>query len=324
MNKFKSIKLVHNILQRIDFSYLAEFFRFMGILVCEEILTEQTAGAVETGAESINRTVYSAEAFVGKRRLQKSEAQKLNVSVEGYADMVAGLPEKTIYFYDDFYDDFDFSDNFDYNGDSYGALSSNGMDMEETEDGQAVVQDGIVPYLPETAIIYYEKEKQKEILHRFLNRLLETVYEPGDGEGFGAGQLDELVSVYVEQEIWLHSLNMQYYGRRPSEIITEAEQCFLKSQEVVGKALEDKKGGNEQYLYEYAFLWCQVKANSACQYNNEILYFSIEKLSERCRELCRKFPGFSNALVLLGLSYEPSSGSANEAVAAFIERKSVV
>ncbi len=79
-----------------------------------------------------------------------------------HADMVAGLPEKTIYFYDDFYDDFDFSDNFDYNGDSYGALSSNGMDMEETEDGQAVVQDGIVPYLPETAIIYYEKEKQKE------------------------------------------------------------------------------------------------------------------------------------------------------------------
>lgn len=40
INKFRSIKIIHDIIHRIDYSYIAEFFRFIGILVCEEILVE--------------------------------------------------------------------------------------------------------------------------------------------------------------------------------------------------------------------------------------------------------------------------------------------
>jgi len=295
MNKFKSVRITHNILQRIDFSYLAEFLRFMGIWVCEEILTEQLDGMAE-GTE--NRAAYSAEVYVGSRILREDEAGKLKISAAEYKTMINGLPEKTVRLYES-------------------PFWSEGY-REEGNDELTAVRDGGV-YAQERLIISFEKEKQKAILRDFLERLLETVYEPQDAERFGAGQLDDLIAVYVEEEIWLHSLNMQYYANRPSEVIEAAEKGFLKAQEAVGKVLDNKKGRNEQYLYEYAFLWCQVKVNSACYYNKEILYFSLEKLSERCRELGRKFPEFSNAFVLLGLCYEPSAGSANEAVAAFMQ-----
>lgn len=274
MNKFKSVKITHNVKQRIDFSYLAEFFRFIGIFVCEEIMTEPDE---KTKAET--HTVYSACVFVGKRELQEEDADILNISVEDYGDMIAGLPVGTVYL-NDFVPD-----------------SEEGLNC---------------------TIINLEPEEQKSILHDFLDGLLETVYEPGDAESFGAEQLKELIDIYVKQKIWLHSLNLQYYGRRPSEVISKAEDCFLTSQDAIQKTLEGKKNKNESYLYEYAMLWCQVKANSACHYNREILYFSIEKLSERCRKLYETFPGFTNALILLGLSYEPSSCSANEAVIAYM------
>lgn len=287
-NRFQTVKIIHNILQRLDFSYLAEFFRFMGILVCEEVLTEQNeSNNQNTRIEQ--DTGCDAWIFVGKRTLGNEEAEALHISVEEYGQLVKNLSKGTIHV-------------CEY--------------LPRRAPGRAVVQDG---YPAEEALIYLTKRDQKSFMMKFLDGLLGTVFRPGDTDGFAGTQLDKLIDIYVEKEIWRHSLNMQYYARRRSRAIEEAEKGFLAAQEAVKDVLESKKDQNVQYLYEYAMLWCQVKANNACSYCDEILYFSLEKLAGRCRELCEKFPEFGNAHVLLGLCYEPSSGSANEAVAAFME-----
>ena len=36
----KSVMLIHEIAHRMDFSYLAEMFRFLGVFVCEGIMLE--------------------------------------------------------------------------------------------------------------------------------------------------------------------------------------------------------------------------------------------------------------------------------------------
>lgn len=275
MNKFKSVKIFHNILQRIDFSYLAEFFRFMGIFVCEEMLTDLP----EEKTEAEWNTRYSAYVYVGRRDLREQDTQKIRMSVERYQGMLAALPPKTVHLYDFL-------------------------------DGTAG-QAHSIPDMPQNT--------QKSILAKFMGGLLGTVFTPQDTTAFGARELQDLIDIYVKHQICLHSLNMQYYGRHPSKVVTEAEKSFLAAHNDVKEILQGRKNTNEQYLYDYALLWCQVKTNSACYYNHEITYFTVEKLSKRCRRLYDKYPGFDNALVLLGLSYEPSSSSANEAVAAFME-----
>lgn len=281
MNKFKSVKITHNIWQRIDFSYLAEFFRFIGIFVCEEILTDP--GTEKTKAEE--NTVYSAQVYVGKQKLQAEEAEKLDISMNEYENRVEELLCS--------------GEVLLWDCPSDGIIIS---DLLQKEDEQG-------------------KKDQKRVLQDFLEKLLGNVFEPEDTTGFAAAQLQDLIDIYVDHRIWFHSLNMQYYGRKPSEVIEKAEDCFLAAQKAVQEVL-DRRGdsdANEQYLYEYALLWCQVKANSACDYNKEVLYFSVEKLAERCRRLYKRYPGFTNALILQGLSYEPSSSSANEAVVTFRE-----
>lgn len=290
MNRFKSVKIIHSFLQRINFSYLAEFFRFIGIFVCEEILNMP----LEEKTEAEWNTPYNACVYVGKRDILAEDAQNINMSVEKYQSLLKDLPPKTIFLQDVL------------DAVLKGSNGEDGVSQEGTKAG-------------EKPILNMGKTQQKKILSLFLQSLLDAVFEPSDVDRFEVEQLKQLIDIYVDNEICLHSLNMQYYGKRPSGIVTEAEKGFLAAHKAIQEVLEGHKGEQAQYLYDYSQLWCQVKTNSACYYNHEILYFSIEKVPQRCRELYDKYRGFTNALVLQGLSYEPSSSSANEAVATFKE-----
>ena len=95
IKKFRSVQIIHDILHRIDFSYLAELLRFMGIFVCEKILVDEEESASE------KRTRYSARLYTGKRTIVPEEEKILQCSKEKYNQYLESLQEEVI-FLDDF------------------------------------------------------------------------------------------------------------------------------------------------------------------------------------------------------------------------------
>lgn len=276
MNKFRSVRIIHDILHRTDFFYLAELFRFMGIFVCEKILVEP----VQTETEAERNTLYDARIYIGERQISNIESEKLNLSQEEYKTRIDALPENTLFLYDDV------------------------AEIKKLSGKPISCQTG---------------EIQKKALADFWEKLLDKVYEAEYTEKITPDGLAGIAETFVDERLWLHSMNMQYYQKKASGIIECAEDAFLKTQKQIAVLLQDKQDKPERYLYEYANLWSQVQMNIACKYNDRVLYFSIEKLEERCRKLCNDFPEFTNAVILLGLCYEPSLSHANEAVAAFAD-----
>ncbi len=284
INKFRSIKIIHDIIHRIDYSYIAEFFRFIGILVCEEILVEP--GKEKSRNTDIEKkTKYSVQIYVGERRIERVTAGKIELSVEQYDKLIAGLAPETINLYDDL----------------------------EWPAGETCKKNDI---FSKRVISHLSNEAQKGVLLRTLAKVLESAFGSDGSEGIKAEAVRELIDIYVDRKLWLHSMNLQYYTKRASKAVSDAKEAFQKSHADVAKILSERKFGIEKYLYRYALLWCEIKVNAACDFGREILYYSIDKLSARCKQLCMDYPGFSNAQVLLGLCYEPSASNVNEALLA--------
>ena len=84
----KSVMLIHEIVHRIDFSYLAEMFRFLGVFVCEGILLED--GIEETLTE--NKGNYDVYIYMGGREITKEQADALGCTVEKYSRLTNILP----------------------------------------------------------------------------------------------------------------------------------------------------------------------------------------------------------------------------------------
>lgn len=287
MSRFRSVKIFHDVIHRIDFSYLAEFFRFMGILVCEEILVEESPQP--TSAEE--NTVYNASIYVGNRYLSQMEEKMLGSACPAaeYTKRMDKLKDQTIiWFYES-------------------------PKCEELLQGGKVSAD----YAFGMQVCHLPKEDQKTILEELMDQVLNAVFEPEDPRRIDVSLLAGLIDVYVDHKLWFHDMNMQYFASRTSDAIKEARSAFLESHEAIKNILETEPKNSARFLYEYAKLWCEVKTNNACRYNGQILYFIQEKLASRCRALCAEYPEFSNAKVLLGLCYEPSINSANEALTAF-------
>lgn len=285
--KFRSVKITHDILHRIDFSYIAEFFRFMGILVCEDILIEYGKNKTPEEKEAEKNTVYSAEIYIGKREINCNEAIELGSTEMEYQNKLKGLSGKTIFLYDD--------------------------PQIESRIKERCPEE----VLPSFSISCEENGVQKQILARLLNNILDVIYDKQDENAVSVSELNDLINIYVDRKLWLHSMNMQYYAGRSSVAVSEAKTAFLDIYNDLKGVLDSKEMGLEKRLYKYAVLWCAVKINDACKYEDEILYFPISYVAEKCRSLCAAYPDFGNAKVLLGLCYEPSSNSANEALAAF-------
>lgn len=279
-NKFRSILITHDIVNRVDFSYLAELFRFMGFFVCEDILLDTSE---RTEAEVHTR--YDVKIYVGMPEVGLNEEKIPGLSAGQYNELFKKLPEETILW--------------------------RGIIEQEAELGDTDTKYAGVHKL--------DAQVQLNVLYVLMERVIKTVFSATDQTAMKGQQLKGLIDIFVGQKLWLHSMNLQYYSKRASKIVTEAKQAFLKSYEQVKKVLADREEDSVQYIYRYALLWCEMKVNSACDFNGEILYFPIEKLAGECRNLCEEYPGFSNAKVLTGLCYEPSPNSANEALWAFFD-----
>lgn len=285
INKFRSVKIIHDIIHRIDYSYIAEFFRFIGILVCEEILIEPQ-GEKDKNTEIEKKTKYSAQIYVGEREIDQNVADKIGLGVEQYSKLISELPLETINLYDDW----------------------------ELSVGEECEQNDI---FSRKVIGHLSNESQKNLLLRVLTKVLESAFGSDDSEGIKAGAVWQLIDIYVDRKLWLHSMNLQYYTKKASKAVSDAKEAFRMSCADLEKDFSERKFGMEKYLYQYALLWCEVKVNLACYFGKEILYYPIDKLSEKCRQFCVDYPRFSNAKVLLGLCYEPSASNVNEALLAF-------
>lgn len=273
-----SVLITHNIINRIDFSYLAEFFRFLGVYVCEDIqldTNEKTSDSDEKTEVEL-RTVYNAYIYIGNYNMEQKRTRE-NVIGE------SNLSKKIVYAYD-----------FCTQNQMKEADSCHN-DLTECDD----------------EISFFSAKLEKEG-SKYLISLVSEVFNDKASE-----LLTPLIKAFAEFGIWFHSMNLQYYAKKKSFVATAAKDAFLNCYTRIKEHLDNANYGCVQYIYEYALIWCALKVNTTCDYNQEILYFPIENLVKRCKELYRKYQGFSNAKVLEGLCYEPSSNSANEALQAF-------
>ncbi len=282
---FRSVKISYDIIYRIDYCYLAELFRMMGIFVCEDILVETNDSDAGSGTEA--STNYSAHIGIF-RSLQKTDSACVSQIPQSKEDQdqIKNLPNVCTRLYD--------------------------LDMFDRQAGDGT-GDCSARMLYCAAIT-----EQKSALEKLLKAVLVKAVGTEQYDKNGVAGLKPLVEVFVENKIWFHSMNLQYYPKRRSDVIGEAKDAFLQAHDRIKHILEDQREAY-RHLYQYAMLWCEVKVNLACSYQNEILFFFTEKLAERCRNLCAEYPDFDNARVLLGLCYEPSPNSANEALWAFDE-----
>ena len=276
----KSVMLIHEIAHRIDFSYLAEMFRFLGVFVCEEILLNE--GFEETLTE--NKGNCDVYIYVGSREISKEEEEVLGCTMEKYSRLTNILPSDTIYFGD--------------------ILSNKGMNRPLAEGG-----------FPKPIDQCFSIEQNTGLIYDFLEEVLRLAYK--ETYNFKVDQSwQNLLQVFIQNRLYFHSMNLQYYPKQPSDGIGSAKKAFIEGYRQLVALGENVK--NEAVMhYKYAVLWCSVKTNVACDYQKDIAYFPINGLAKKCQELCKEYSDFTNSKILLGMCYEPSIGSGNEALMAF-------
>ncbi len=287
VNDLRSVKIFHAIIDRINYTYLAEFFRFMGVLVCEEILVEMKEDNSDQN-EIGHNTKYNAYICVAKKTLDSDEMQALNVSAVIYDGIISRLPEETLYLCD-------------------GYIIS--PDSDTGEEDKDIFSNGLIKDLPQAT--------QRECMIKLLTGLFGKIYQDSGRGQVIAEQLQELVNIYVENRLWLHSMNLQYFQKRKSFAVAGAKDAFLRSHNEVKDLLDRKKDLPVNPWYQYAWLWCEWKVDTACDYKKDIPYFSVDKLVGRCSKLIEEYPEFDNAKVLLGLCYDSTPNRTNAALMAF-------
>jgi len=286
MGTLKTVRIIHEIFHRMDYIYLAEAFRFLGIFVCEEILME---GLGKSQADS--DTECDAVIFVGSTELSEKEAGKLGVAAKEYESCVQQMTEGSeVIFFES-------------------CLKS--VQNEGAIRHLTVAGDGFFPIPLEQSL---SKEEQVELYCSILTEISKIC----SGMEINAQEdsWKRLFDVFVENKLMFHSMNLQYYTKRPSRAAADAKAAFIEGYQGL-KKLGPTISGDVLMHCRYAKLWCAVKANMACDYQGDILYFPIEYLEEECKKLCKEYEAFDNARVLLGLCYEPALSYGNEALIAF-------
>lgn len=244
---FKAVRIIHNIITRIDFSFLAEFFRLAGIYVVECIDHDE------------DESPY-----------QNKE------------------------------------DCFDVTIDTCGSDKA-------FEFGPAIYFGEIKAEISETKNIrQWNQKQQMDVLKNVLEQIAISLGEPPPGEVW-----DILVQTYVMHDLALHSLNLQYYFKRSSFAVENAQNSFYAVQRELEAGLEkiNIKDWSYQHL-EYAQVYSKVKVNAGCKFMNQEFTFSIKELADECIECINRYPEFSNLKVLLGLCYEHDPVYASKAIRA--------
>lgn len=232
---FKAVRIIHNIITRIDFSFLAEFFRLAGIYVVECIDNDEDESPYQNREDCFDVTIDTC----GSNKA------------------------------------FEFGPAIDF-GEIKAGISLNGN------------------------IRQWTQAQQVGALKNVLEQIAISLGEPLPGEVW-----DILAQEYVMYDLVLHSLNLQYYFKKASFAVENAQNIFY----VVQRELEadserlNVRDWSYQHL-EYARLYCKVKVNAGCKFMDQVFEFPIEELAEECIKCINKYPDFSNLKVLLGLCYE--------------------
>lgn len=289
MDRIRAVKIVHDIIHRADYVFVSEFFRLMGVFVCEGILDILTERTEKTRAEEM--TEFDFCIYVGKKVPDEEEYALLDTGEEAYEQALQRLPADTVYFYDDI------------------VSKANGVGaMPQADAGQESVFRG------------FSATDQEKILAQLLKTLI-----GGDISAIVnstlINQFHTLVNIYVDKGLALHSINLQYYPGLKSFAAENAKRTmgdsFFKLDQFIQREEYAQMDSVIRSYYEYARIWCKVKANLASYYQDEESVFLIEKMAEECETLCKEYPDFTNAWVLLGLCFETSRTKNNEALAAF-------
>lgn len=287
MNRIRAVKIVHDIIHRADYVFVSEFFRLMGVFVCEGILDILTKGTEKTRAEEMTEVDFCI--YVGKKAPDEEEYALLDTGEEAYEQALQRLPADTVYFYD--------------------IVSMAVEDVPQADTRQ------------EPAFRAFSVADQKKILFQLLKSLIiKDTSVLSDKNLFD--QIQTLINVYVNNNLALQSINLQYYPSLKSfaaeNVKTVMKNGYFMLDQFMQRAEEYAQiDSTIRSHYEYARIWCKVKANLASYYQDEESVFLIEKMAEECETLCREYPDFTNAWVLLGLCYETSRTKNNEALAAF-------
>lgn len=155
----------------------------------------------------------------------------------------------------------------------------------------------------------FTKEKQEQI----LISLLEILYGQDKAKEF-----KYLVGVYVQNDLVVYSTNLSYYSGSKSFALENTKKVLSGTYEQLNDLLaREEYSDTVKSHYEYARIWCKVKANLAHHYQNEDYIYLIDKMAEECESLQQKYKDFILIRVLKALCYEPSKYSVKDALLAF-------
>lgn len=155
----------------------------------------------------------------------------------------------------------------------------------------------------------FTKEKQEQI----LISLLEILYGQDRAKEF-----KYLAEIYVQNDLVVYSTNLSYYSRSKSFALENTKKVLSGTYEQLNDLLaREEYSDTVKSHYEYARIWCKVKANLAHHYQNEDYIYLIDKIAEECESLQQKYKDFMLLKVLKALCYEPSKHNVKDALLAF-------
>lgn len=239
--ELKAVKIIHNILTRIDFCFLAEFFRLAGIYVVECIKGDDDISPFQDTENCYDVTISTCG--------DESTTGNKFISFRMWTDK----------------------------------LLANGLGT-----GQ-------------------KKDEQKKALKLVLDDICQAIKAEALSEKW-----KPIIEAYVENELLLHSMNLQYYIKKPSFPVEKAQAAFFSAYEFL-----DAQGQTGNKNIDYARLFCMVKVNLSCSFMDQMYGFPVENLGNECLEYVKKYPDFSNMKVLLGLCFEYEPIYAPMAIQAF-------
>lgn len=155
----------------------------------------------------------------------------------------------------------------------------------------------------------FTKEKQEQI----LVSLLEILYNQDKVKEF-----KYLVGIYVQNDLVIYSTNLSYYSGNKSFALENTKKVLSGTYEQLNDLLaREECSDTVKSHYEYARIWCKVKANLAHHYQNEDYIYLIDKIAEECESLQHKYKDFMLLKVLKALCYEPSKHNVKDALLTF-------
>lgn len=281
METFRSIKIIHDIKDRMDFLFLAEFFHFCGLYVGEGI-----AFMPDSFEETDSRCF---DIFISIDKYEEfPEYEENKEKYKCYLNLLNEV-ERFVCLRDIFEDE---------------CIAGCHKDRMDLYSGGGTLTG--------------KKNVLRECMDRCLKELGADEEERTVWVDLIEVYVNHNIMLYSSSlQYYQHSpaVAIQEAANNMMSAYDSLEQKYPKGN--VKKRKEDRLIDAE--YAEYARIWCAVKANLGFAYQRKTLFFSPQELAKEAEQLYQNYPDFSNAIVLQGLCYENSRDKANEAIAIFLQ-----